>query len=72
MYYYEIGIINDFILYIKGDEMKYICVTGLYREWEPYGSSATEYLSMVLSDPEASVTPISKKKVILLGLPLCK
>lgn len=72
MYYYETGLINDFILYIEGDRMKYICVNGPYQAWEDYGAPASYYLLMLHVDKETSLMSISEKKVILLGLPLCK
>lgn len=71
MYYYETSIINDYILYIEDDIMWYFDLFSPLQLWCKYDASASDYFKM-LTESGASLRAISKKKVVLLGVPLCE
>lgn len=72
MYYYETGLLSDFILYVDGDEMWYYSLKHTYEEWVRYDNNASAYFEFLRENPEFNHRVISKKTVILLGVPLCK
>lgn len=72
MYYYENGLMGGYILYINGDEMYYFSLRHPYEEWTRYGNNANDYFVFLRENPEFTHRVISKKTVILLGVPLCK